>query len=158
MSKYCELGNREWAESPRMQMFRGEAFIDAHMDRHHALEVNPEATACLADLCGALHCDYFSAIQKGSTQHLAHAPCHPGTMEKHKAKCQDMAHACFPPDGGAAAEELHAFMLTTLCAAVTCRWSECASARQAAKADSLVCSSLMSSSLASSMSLSSTGV
>lgn len=106
-------------------MFRGEAYIDSHLDKVHANETNPAARACMADLCGYLHCDFFAAAKKGSSRALRTAQCHPGIMEERKARCQDVAHACFPPHLGKAAETLHAFMLSTLCEAATCRWQLC---------------------------------
>jgi hypothetical protein len=108
-----------------MQVFRGEAFIDAHMDKHHSAETDPLAQACLADLCGTLHCDFFASDRRGSVVHLRHAPCHTATLAVHKQRCQDVAHVCFPPTGGKAAQSLHAFMLANLCEAVTCRWKLC---------------------------------
>lgn len=39
---------------------------------------------------------------------------------------QDLAHECFPPHLGKSAEEMHAFMLSSFCAAATCRWQQCA--------------------------------
>ena len=106
-------------------MFRGEGYIDSHMDKAHGNETHPGARACMADLCDYLHCDFFKAAKKGSTQSLRSAQCHPGTMQERKARCQDVAHACFPPHAGGTAEVLHGFMLSTLCEAATCRWQLC---------------------------------
>jgi hypothetical protein len=68
-------------------VFRGESYIDTHMEKRHADEVVPGGK-CLADLCGPLHCDYFEQARKGRTEHLRTIPCHGRTMEAHKVHCQ----------------------------------------------------------------------
>ena len=100
--------------------------MDKHMDRFHAAEVDPSASACLADLCDILHCDWFAAAQRGGTDALQRAPCHTTSMQRTRERCQDVAHQCFPPHFGGAAEALHAFMHSSFCQAATCRHSRCA--------------------------------
>jgi hypothetical protein len=95
------------------------------MDAHHANETDSNARICLGDWCGALHCDFFAAAQRDSVSELRNLPCRPAAVEEHKRKCQDLAHLCFPPHAGATAERLYAFMLSSFCEAVTCRWREC---------------------------------
>jgi hypothetical protein len=70
------------------QIFRSEAFLDSHMDKHHANEYMPSAQTCLGDLCGVLHCDFFDAVAKGDAASLRHLACHIPTMENNKAICQ----------------------------------------------------------------------
>jgi hypothetical protein len=108
------------------QVFRGENFIDMHMDKKHSNETTPEGSNCLASICGSLHCDFFEHARKGKLQNLQTVPCHGRTMEVHKENCHHLAHSCFPLSAGDAAEELHAFMMTTFCEAATCRWSRSA--------------------------------
>lgn len=106
------------------KVFRGELFIDKHMDNKHAEETKPEATACLADMCGILHCDFFAAYKTGGVSALRHLPCHIATMEKNKMQCEDVVHRCFPPHKGRTVAGLHAYMMSNFCAAATCRWKE----------------------------------
>lgn len=105
------------------QVFRGENFIDMHMDKRHSHETDPGASMCLASICGPLHCDFFENARKGKLVNLQTVPCHGRTMDMHKDKCHQLAHQCFPRSAGPAAEHLHAFMMQTFCEAATCRWS-----------------------------------
>eukprot|EP00892_Ulva_mutabilis_P005420 jgi/Ulvmu1/324/UM001_0328.1 len=111
-----------WRCSWDQKTFRGEAYIDIHMDTYHSHEVPEGSPVCLADLCGPLHCDFFKSSSRGALNHLSTVPCHQGVMDEFRRNCQDVAYQCFAPIHGQAAEELHAFMLSTFCAAATCSW------------------------------------
>jgi hypothetical protein len=120
-------GQGRYIVPERLQTFRGEKVIDAHMAAHHADQLDPSSSDCLADLCGLLHCNFFAAHRAGRSQHHSkHAPCHAPTAQRLRARCQDVAHACFPPHLNRAAESLHAFVQASFCEAATCRWRECA--------------------------------
>lgn len=72
----------------RAQVFRGEAFVDKHMDHKHGGERDDLATSCLAAHCNALSCAYFQAFKAHSESLLRHTPCHQATTQTHKRACQ----------------------------------------------------------------------
>ncbi|KAF1894641.1 hypothetical protein Lal_00027018 [Lupinus albus] len=56
---------------------------------------------CLADVCGALHCDH--EINSGSKK----SKCNPAAAAKNKHMCESLADSCFPINEGPAASRLH---------------------------------------------------
>ncbi|XP_057719482.1 uncharacterized protein LOC130933894 [Arachis stenosperma] len=72
---------------------------------------------CLADLCGALHCDI--EINFG----LKKSKCNPAVAARNKHLCENLADSCFPVNDGPAACRLHEFFLHQFCDAHSCTGS-----------------------------------
>ncbi|KAL6182561.1 hypothetical protein ACLB2K_043980 [Fragaria x ananassa] len=71
------LDINEWQCGYCKKSFRAEKFLDQHLDNRHYNLLNVSGSKCLADLCGALHCD------------------------------TGLANSCFPSDQGPSAHRLN---------------------------------------------------
>ncbi|KAG6524635.1 hypothetical protein ZIOFF_014570 [Zingiber officinale] len=69
---------------------------------------------CLADLCGALHCDQMVESKKAKTK------CNPAAAARNRHLCESLADNCFPTSQGHSASRLHEFFLRQFCDAHTC--------------------------------------
>eukprot|EP00262_Sarcandra_glabra_P004776 TRINITY_DN16022_c0_g1_i1.p1 TRINITY_DN16022_c0_g1~~TRINITY_DN16022_c0_g1_i1.p1 ORF type:complete len:279 (+),score=49.54 TRINITY_DN16022_c0_g1_i1:40-876(+) len=94
--------------------FRAEKFLDQHFDNRHYNLLNDTQGRCLADLCGALHCD--SVIQSK----LPKAKCNPAAAARNRHLCESLADNCFPINNGPSATRLHDLFLRQFCDAHTC--------------------------------------
>lgn len=104
----------EWRCGYCKKIFRAERYLDQHFDNRHYNLLNVSHGKCLADLCGALHCDYV--INKQSRQ----TKCNPAAAARNRHLCEDLANNCFPTNEGPSATRLHEFFLRQFCDAHTC--------------------------------------
>ncbi|KAI5055557.1 hypothetical protein GOP47_0029078 [Adiantum capillus-veneris] len=100
------------------KMFRSEKFLDQHLDNRHSDLINYSRERCLADVCGALHCDYHDALiqSKKKKRH-----CNTLASDKNLHLCQSLARTCFPPEGSASSRRLNDFFLRQFCDPHDCR-------------------------------------
>ncbi|PNY17071.1 nucleic acid binding protein [Trifolium pratense] len=137
------LDRNEWQCGYCKKSFRDEKFIDQHLDnRHHNLldlallfsMSNLDMTPigfhfccikmlfytlkghgkCLADLCGALHCD---AVMNSKS---SRSKCNPAAAARNRHLCESLADGCFPISDGPSASRLHELFLHQFCDAHTC--------------------------------------
>ncbi|KAL0441977.1 UNVERIFIED_CONTAM: hypothetical protein Sradi_0136600 [Sesamum radiatum] len=90
-----------------------EFMIDISMP-HHCLLCIQSHGKCLADLCGALHCDFVMNPQSLKTK------CNPAAAARNRHLCENLADSCFPINEGPSATRLHEFFLRQFCDAHTC--------------------------------------
>ncbi|KAI4387716.1 hypothetical protein MLD38_000128 [Melastoma candidum] len=104
----------EWRCGYCRKVFYEEKYLDKHFDNRHFDLVNASHGNCLADLCGALHCDLVmnSASKKGK--------CNPAATAKNRHSCENLADSCFPVQGGPSANRLHELFLRQFCDSHTC--------------------------------------
>ncbi|CAN6448978.1 unnamed protein product [Victoria cruziana] len=104
----------EWRCGFCKKRFLTEAYLDQHFDNRHSNLLNDSQGRCLADLCGALHCDLVrnSMLQK--------TKCNPASAARNRHLCESLANDCFPLNGGRLASRLHEFFLRQFCDAHTC--------------------------------------
>ncbi|TYI18041.1 hypothetical protein ES332_A07G063100v1 [Gossypium tomentosum] len=81
--------------------FRAERFLDQHFDNRHYNLLNVNQSKCLADLCGALHCDFVI------NSNLLKAKCNPAAATRNRHLCESLANSCFPISPGPSARRLH---------------------------------------------------
>ncbi|KAM7274583.1 hypothetical protein ACFE04_016449 [Oxalis oulophora] len=98
--KIC-LDTNEWKCGYCMKAFRAEIFLDQHLHTRHYDLLNVSHSKCLADLCGALHCDYTTSSKKRKTK------CNEATTAKNRHLCESLADNCFPIKKGPSASRLH---------------------------------------------------
>ncbi|XP_022989704.1 uncharacterized protein LOC111486705 isoform X2 [Cucurbita maxima] len=91
-----------------------EKYLYQHFDNRHYDLLNVSRSKCMADLCGALHCDHVmdSVSQKSK--------CNPAAAARNKDMSEALADSCFPINEGASASHLHEFFLHQFCDAHTC--------------------------------------
>ncbi|XP_047972934.1 uncharacterized protein LOC125215535 [Salvia hispanica] len=104
----------EWRCGYCKKIFRAEKFLDQHFDNRHYNLLNVSHGKCLADLCGALHCDYVINSQSHKSK------CNPAAAARNRHLCEDLANKCFPVNQGPSASRLHEFFLHQFCDAHTC--------------------------------------
>ncbi|KAJ9541943.1 hypothetical protein OSB04_028449, partial [Centaurea solstitialis] len=104
----------EWRCGYCKKSFRAEKFLDQHFDNRHYNLLNVSGSHCLAELCGALHCDYVvnSVVPK--------AKCNPAAAARNRHLCESLADNCFPVHQGPSAGRLHELFLRQFCDAHTC--------------------------------------
>ncbi|KGN58210.1 uncharacterized protein LOC101219582 [Cucumis sativus] len=108
------LDFNDWKCGYCRKRFYEEKYIDQHFDNRHYNLLNVSRNRCLADLCGALHCDHvIDAVSQKSK-------CNPAAAARNKHMCEGLADSCFPVDEGALASHLHEFFLHQFCDAHTC--------------------------------------
>ncbi|XP_056843634.1 uncharacterized protein LOC130495974 isoform X2 [Raphanus sativus] len=108
----------EWKCGYCRKSFNEEKFLDQHFaTRHHNLLLNTTGTKCLADLCGALHCDF---VLSSSSSKKGKSKCNPAAAAKNRHLCESLANTCFPVSQGPAASRLHEHFLRQFCDAHTC--------------------------------------
>ncbi|KAI8529151.1 hypothetical protein RHMOL_Rhmol12G0203600 [Rhododendron molle] len=106
----------EWRCGYCKKIFRGEKFLDQHFDNRHYNLLNVSESKCLADLCGALHCDFtmdsYSKFRK--------TKCNPAAAARNHHLCESLADSCFPVGQSPSANRLHELFLRQFCDAHTC--------------------------------------
>nr|DAD30679.1 TPA_asm: hypothetical protein HUJ06_009530 [Nelumbo nucifera] len=103
----------EWRCGYCKKSFRAEKFLDQHFDNRHSDLLNSHGK-CLADLCGALHCDLVMDSKLRKTK------CNPAAAERNRHLCESLADNCFPIGVRSAASRLHELFLRQFCDAHTC--------------------------------------
>ncbi|XP_004515837.1 uncharacterized protein [Cicer arietinum] len=104
----------EWRCGYCKKSFREEKFIDQHFDNRHYNLLNLSDDKCLADLCGALHCD--AVMNSKSSRNK----CNPAAAARNRHLCESLADSCFPVSEGPSASRLHELFLHQFCDAHTC--------------------------------------
>lgn len=94
--------------------FYEEKYIDKHFDNRHYDLLNVSHSKCLADLCGALHCDLVINSKSPKTK------CNPAAAARNLHLCESLAESCFPVNEGPSASRVHEFFLRQFCDAHTC--------------------------------------
>ncbi|KAI0523131.1 hypothetical protein KFK09_005521 [Dendrobium nobile] len=108
------VDTNEWRCGFCRKSFRAEKFLDQHFDNRHYNQLNDSQGRCLADLCGALHCDFVIDSKKTKTK------CNPAAAARNRHLCESLADSCFPLNKGQSASRLHEFFLRQFCDAHTC--------------------------------------
>ncbi|KAL4323137.1 hypothetical protein GQ457_11G028270 [Hibiscus cannabinus] len=108
------LDVNEWRCGYCKKSFRAERFLDQHFDNRHYNLLNVSQNKCLADLCGALHCDFVINSK------LHKAKCNPAAVARNRHLCESLANSCFPISKGPSASHLHELFLRQFCDAHTC--------------------------------------
>ncbi|RWR96934.1 hypothetical protein CKAN_02633900 [Cinnamomum micranthum f. kanehirae] len=104
----------EWRCGFCRKSFRAEKFLDQHFHNRHNNLLNDTQGRCLADLCGALHCDVTMESK------LPKRKCNPAAAARNHHLCESLADNCFPINEGHSASRLHEFFLRQFCDAHTC--------------------------------------
>ncbi|CAH2043699.1 unnamed protein product [Thlaspi arvense] len=91
----------EWKCGYCKKSFNEEKFLDQHFVGRHYDLLNTSDTKCLADLCGALHCDFVLSSKKAKSK------CNPAAVAKNRHLCESIANSCFPVSQGPSASRLH---------------------------------------------------
>jgi hypothetical protein len=104
----------EWQCGYCRKSFYDEKFLDRHMDNRHYNLLNVSSSKCLADLCGALHCDLVLDTTPRKTK------CNPAAAARNKHLCESLANSCFSDSEGPSASRLHQFFLRQFCDAHSC--------------------------------------
>ncbi|KAK4436917.1 hypothetical protein Salat_0025600 [Sesamum alatum] len=104
----------EWRCGYCKKTFRAEKYLDQHFDNRHNNLLNVSHSKCLADLCGALHCDFVMNLQSHKTK------CNPAAAARNRHLCENLADSCFPIIEGPSATRLHEFFLRQFCDAHAC--------------------------------------
>ncbi|KAM7280074.1 hypothetical protein ACFE04_007208 [Oxalis oulophora] len=92
----------EWQCGYCRKIFYEEKHLDLHMDNRHYNLLNLSSSKCLADACGALHCDTVL----DTTPHKK-TKCNPAAASRNKHLCESLANSCFPVSEGPSASRLH---------------------------------------------------
>lgn len=109
-----ELDVNEWQCRYCKESFLSEEFLDKHLDSRHYNVLNFSQGKCLADLCGALHCDHVPSSKPPRTK------CNPAAVVRNRHLCESLADNCFPASRGPSASRLHELFLQQFCEAHTC--------------------------------------
>ncbi|CAN8272961.1 unnamed protein product [Cochlearia groenlandica] len=97
--------------------FYEEKYLDHHFDaRHHNL-LNTSRGKCMADLCGALHCDFVVGTSRLKSK------CNSAAAARNRHLCESLANTCFPVNNGPSTNRLHELFLRQFCDAHTCTGS-----------------------------------
>ncbi|ERN12864.1 uncharacterized protein LOC18441100 isoform X2 [Amborella trichopoda] len=104
----------EWRCGFCQKMFHAENYLDTHFQNRHQNLLNDTHDRCLADLCGALHCDLVDESKQRKTK------CNPAAAAKNRHLCQSLADTCFPVNEGHSTSRLHEFFLRQFCDAHSC--------------------------------------
>ncbi|XP_040968378.1 uncharacterized protein [Gossypium hirsutum] len=108
------LDINEWRCGYCRKNFYEEKYLDKHFDNRHFDLLNTSHSRCLADLCGALHCDLVMDSSLRKTK------CNPAAAARNKHLCESLADSCFPVSKGPVSGRLHEFFLRQFCDAHTC--------------------------------------
>nr|XP_010930025.1 uncharacterized protein LOC105051346 isoform X3 [Elaeis guineensis] len=76
------VDTNEWRCGFCKKAFRAEKFLDQHFDNRHYNLLNDTQGRCLADLCGALHCDQMADSKKTKTK------CNPAAAARNRHLCE----------------------------------------------------------------------
>lgn len=104
----------EWQCGYCKKSFRAEKFLDQHFDNRHNNLLNVSRSKCLADLCGALHCDFMMNSKSSRSK------CNPAAVAKNRHLCESLANSCFPINQGPSASRLHELFLRQFCDSHKC--------------------------------------
>ncbi|XP_044461196.1 uncharacterized protein LOC123192636 [Mangifera indica] len=104
----------EWRCGYCRKSFRAEKFLDQHFDNRHRNLLNVSQSNCLADLCGALHCDFVLNSKSSKSK------CNPAAVARNRHLCESIANNCFPINLGPSASRLHELFLHQFCDAHVC--------------------------------------
>ncbi|KAF5740445.1 hypothetical protein HS088_TW11G00514 [Tripterygium wilfordii] len=104
----------EWQCGYCKKTFYEEKYLDKHFESRHYDLLNATRSRCLADLCGALHCDLVMGSQPRKTK------CNPAAVARNKHLCESLADGCFAVNEGPSASRLHEFFLRQFCDSHTC--------------------------------------
>ncbi|VVB17862.1 unnamed protein product [Arabis nemorensis] len=107
----------EWKCGYCKKSFSEEKFLDQHFNTRHYNLLNTTDSKCLADLCGALHCDFVLSSKKSKSK------CNPAAVARNRHLCESVANSCFPVSQGPSASRLHEHFLRQFCDAHTCTGS-----------------------------------
>ncbi|KAG5551559.1 hypothetical protein RHGRI_009832 [Rhododendron griersonianum] len=106
----------EWRCGYCNKIFEAEKFLDQHFDSRHYDLLNVSHSKCLADLCGALHCD----LVVDSNSKLSKTKCNTAAAARNHHLCESLASSCFPVNHSPSANRLHELFLRQFCDAHTC--------------------------------------
>lgn len=109
-----QLDVNEWQCGYCKKSFLSEEFLDKHFDSRHYNLLDFSQSKCLADLCGALHCDHVVRSKSPKTK------CNPAAAARNRHLCESLADACFPVIQGPSASRLHELFLQQFCEAHKC--------------------------------------
>ncbi|KAL5581907.1 hypothetical protein UlMin_014349 [Ulmus minor] len=103
----------EWKCGYCKKSFYEEKYLDKHFDNKHHNLLNVSNGRCLADVCGALHCDFVRDVPQKTK-------CNPAAAARNQRLCESLADSCFPTSEGPSASRFHEFFLRQFCDAHTC--------------------------------------
>ncbi|ESR60420.1 C2H2-type domain-containing protein [Citrus sinensis] len=104
----------EWRCGYCKKKFYEEKYLDKHFENRHYNLLNVSTGRCMADICGALHCDLMLEPMIRKTK------CNPAAAARNRHLCESLANSCFPVNEGPSASRLHEFFLRQFCDAHTC--------------------------------------
>lgn len=108
------LDVNEWRCGYCRKSFRAEKFLDQHFDNRHSNLLDVNHSKCVADVCGALHCDLVMEIKSKKTK------CNPAAAARNRHLCEGLADKCFPANQSPSSTRLHELFLRQFCDAHTC--------------------------------------
>ncbi|KAK7373065.1 hypothetical protein VNO80_06461 [Phaseolus coccineus] len=108
------IDRHEWRCGYCKKSFREEKFLDHHFDNRHYNLLNLTHGKCLADLCGAMHCDAVMNFRSSRSK------CNMAAASRNRHLCESLADNCFPISEGPSAGRLHELFLHQFCDAHTC--------------------------------------
>lgn len=108
------VDNNEWRCGFCKKSFYAERYLDQHFDNRHYTFINDSQGRCLADLCGALHCDVMTESKRTKNK------CYPAAAAKNRHLCESLADSCFPISNGHSASRLHDLFLRQFCDSHAC--------------------------------------
>ncbi|XP_057479106.1 uncharacterized protein LOC130766452 [Actinidia eriantha] len=106
----------EWRCGYCKKVFRAEKFLDQHFDNRHTDLLNVNQSKCLADVCGALHCD----LVMDTNLKFRKTKCNTAAAARNHHLCESLADSCFPMNQSPSANRLHELFLRQFCDAHTC--------------------------------------
>ncbi|KAG5537114.1 hypothetical protein RHGRI_024525 [Rhododendron griersonianum] len=106
----------EWRCGYCNKIFEAEKFLDQHFDSRHYDLLNVSHSKCLADLCGALHCDLVVDSNSKSSK----IKCNTAAAARNHHFCESLANSCFAVNHSPSANRLHELFLRQFCDAHTC--------------------------------------
>jgi hypothetical protein len=114
-----ELRPMQWQCRYCKKVFRTREFLDMHFDNRHSEKLETSSNRCLADACGAMHCDYFNSLSiEPKTQT---ATCKAAVVDKNRHSCEILANTCFPAEQSQVTQRLNDFFKRQFCDAHTCK-------------------------------------
>ncbi|KAH9535127.1 hypothetical protein CY35_17G037600 [Sphagnum magellanicum] len=115
--KIEHLRPMQWQCGYCHKVFRTQTYLDSHFDNRHSSMLGTSANRCLADFCGALHCDYVDGLSNSKWKKTT---CKPAVVDRNRHLCEVLANNCFPKEQSAAAQWLNDFFKRQFCDAHTC--------------------------------------
>ncbi|XP_057983305.1 uncharacterized protein LOC131168112 isoform X2 [Malania oleifera] len=91
----------EWQCGYCKKIFYAENYLDQHFDNRHYDLLDVSHDKCLAEVCGALHCDLMMGSKSQKTK------CNPAAAARNRHFCESLADNCFPVNEGPSASRLH---------------------------------------------------